>query len=185
MTPAKLLEGVKARFRPLLVNEEATLQALLRKALAAYQDRAGVMKVIKLEKGTGNSVPFPVDMLALVHVSDANGGLVYSDPFDGSIEIDLMGSERWPLRLYYFANLRDTPHDTYELPNDAVGMIEDYLEALIAVQNTDRIRRVEISGKFDASNLPDESTLHQRVLDLEDKMASNRAIVPAATLIPY
>lgn len=182
MTPTELLEGVTKRFKPLLVREPDTQQALLRKALAAYQDRAGVLKIIKLEKGSAVSIPQPDDFLALIHVSDSNGSLVYSDPFESEIEIDLMGRERWPLRLFYFANLHDTDYDTYQLPADAVGMIEDYLEALIAVQNTDRQRRVEISGKFDASNLPDESTLHQRVTDMEDKMASNRAIVPSATL---
>jgi len=184
MTPAKLLEGVKSRFKPLLVRELETQQALLRKALAAYQDRAGVMKVVKLGKEDVTDVTLPGDFLALIHVADSNGGLVYADPIGNTIDIDLMGRERFPLRMYYFANLRDTDHETYELPADAVGMIEDYLEALIAVQNIDRQRRVEISGKFDASNLPDESTLHQRVIDLEDKMAANRAIIPGATLVP-
>ncbi|WP_241576562.1 hypothetical protein [Rosenbergiella collisarenosi] len=184
MTPAQLLEGVKSRFKPLLVREPETQQALLRKALAAYQDRAGVMKVSKLGKEDVANVPLPDDFLALIHVSDSNGGLVYADPIGNAIEIDLIGRERFPLRMYYFANIRDTNHDEYPLPADAVGLIEDYLEALINVQNTDRQRRVEISGKFDASNLPDEATLHQRVLDLEDKMAANRAIIPGATLLP-
>ncbi|EKP7001645.1 hypothetical protein P4A59_005008, partial [Escherichia coli] len=50
MTPTELLESVKVRFNPLLVREEETLKAFLIKALTTYQDRAGVVKTLKLEK---------------------------------------------------------------------------------------------------------------------------------------
>lgn len=184
MTPAELLNSVKKRFNPLLVREEDTLNSLLRKAMGAYQDRAGVITTIKLEKSGGLSVALPDDYLALVQVTDANGTLVYSDDIAGVIELELMGSERWPFRMHYLMNLRDRSFDSWQLPPSIVGMIEDYLEALINVPNIERKRRASIDGKFDYSDLPDEATLYARVLDLEDKMASNRAIIPGATIIP-
>lgn len=180
-TPAKLLENVKQRFNPLLVREEETLNSFLRKALGAYQDRAGVISTLKLEKAGGTVVERPEDYLALIHVTDTNGLLVYSDDIGDSIELELTGSERWPFRMQYLVNLRDRDFDKWELPPAVVGMIEDYLEALIKVPNVARLRRASIDGKFDYSDLPDEITLHQRVLDIEEKMAMNRAIIPGAT----
>ncbi|ENO2013894.1 hypothetical protein ACA939_003538, partial [Escherichia coli] len=94
MTPIELLESVKERFNPLLVREEETLKAFLIKALTTYQDRAGVVKTLKLEKAGGTAIPLPEDYLSLVHVTDNNGLLVYSDELSGFIELELTGSER-------------------------------------------------------------------------------------------
>jgi hypothetical protein len=185
MTPADLLEGVKKRFNPLLVDKKEELHSLLRKALAAYQDRAGVITSLKLEKSDGLAIAFPDDYLSLVHVTDKDAFLVYSAIQHDGIELEMTGYETWPLRLTYLMNLRDRDFDSWHLPPSIVGMVEDYLEALIKVQNVARIRRVSIDGKFDYSDLPDEPTLHQRVLDLEDRMSYNRAIIPGATLRPF
>lgn len=184
LTPVELLENVKKRFNPLLVREPETLESFLRKALGAYQDRAGVITSIKLEKGGGMAIALPEDYLALVQVVDANGTLVYADEVAGYIELDLVGSERWPFRMLYLTNLRDRAFDGWDVPPAIVGMIEDYLEALINVRNVQRQRRASIDGKFDYSDLPDEATLHARVLELEEKMSANRAIIPGATIIP-
>jgi hypothetical protein len=184
LTPADLLENVKKRFNPLLVREPETLVAFLRKALAAYQDRAGVITSLKLEKTGGTTITLPEDYLALVQVIDANGTLVYADEMGSAVDLELIGSERWPFRMLYLMNLRDRPIDKWQVPPSIIGMIEDYLEALINVRNVARQRRASIDGKFDYSDLPDETTLHMRVLDLEDKMSANRAIIPGATIIP-
>ncbi|MDT0178201.1 hypothetical protein Q9R34_19440 [Enterobacter sp. BRE11] len=179
MTPAELLEGVKLRFTTLLVNEEALLKSLLRQALGVYQDRAGVPGRIRIEKSGGASLPFPSDYLSLVNVNDFNGALVYADPYESSLELELTGREKWPFTLLYFRNIRDCDYEKTQLPPDITGLIEDYLEALIAIRNVERLRRLQIAGKFDASFLPDEATLHQRKTDLEAQIAANRAIIPA------
>lgn len=182
-TPVELLEQVKKRFNPLLISDKSELDALLRKALAAYQDRAGVISSIKIAKG--DSIAFPEDYLGIVHVSDSDGFLAYSTVLSDKIELDLTGCERWPLRLTYLVNLRDRDMASWHIPPAIVGMVEDYLEAIIRVPNVNRIRRVSIDGKFDTSDLPDEITLHQRILDLEERMSANRAIIPGATLRPW
>ncbi|EFB2660464.1 hypothetical protein [Escherichia coli] len=182
MTPTELLESVKTRFNPLLVREEDTLKAFLIKALTTYQDRAGVVKTLKLEKAGGTAIPLPEDYLSLVHVTDSNGLLVYSDELSGFIELELTGSERWPFRMLYLVNLRDRKLDEWQVPPAIIGMLEEYLEALINVRNVARQRRASIDGKFDYSDLPDETTLYARVQEIEEKMSSNRAIIPGATI---
>ncbi len=169
MTPTELLESVKTRFNPLLVREEDTLKAFLIKALTTYQDRAGVVKTLKLEKAGGTAIPLPEDYLSLVHVTDSNGLLVYSDELSGFIELELTGSERWPFRMLYLVNLRDRKLDEWQVPPAIIGMLEEYLEALINVRNVARQRRASIDGKFDYSDLPDEATLYAAFRRLKKK----------------
>lgn len=181
MTPAELLEIVKARNNMLLIEEEDVLNGLLRQALGVYQDRAGVIGRLRIQKSGGVSLPFPPDYLSLVHVTDANGSLVYSDPYEKTIELELTGREKWPFTLLYYVNLRDRAFDDWQVPAEIVGTIEDYLEVLIHIQNAPRLRFQVVAGKFDASNLLDEQSLTQRKLDLETQIAANRAIVPGSS----
>ncbi|NDO81503.1 hypothetical protein CJP72_12220 [Citrobacter sp. NCU1] len=183
MTPVELLESVKGRFQPLLADDETLLQTLLRQALTTYQDKAGVIKPVRIKKEDGVSLKPPEDYLALIHVTDSRGCLVYSDPFPDSIDLDLNGDERYPFTMLYLVNLRDRNYKEWNIPADIIGMLEDYLEALIAIKNTERLRIVAIAGKLDTSGYPDEITLQQRKQELEAQMSANRAIIPGATVL--
>ncbi|MCZ4061256.1 hypothetical protein O3W44_22255 [Pantoea sp. LMR881] len=183
MTPHELLDEVKSRFTPLLVREKNTLESMLRQALSAYQDRAGYIRRVRIEKEAGVALPYPEDYLSLVGVADKRGALVYSDDFGTAIELDLLGSEHYPFTLTYLVNLSDRPFDKWVVPATIRALIMDYLEILIAINNTERKRRMSIAGKVDASAFPDDSTLYQRKIDLEANMSAHRAMVFSGSLI--
>lgn len=186
MTPAELLESVKLRFPTLIYDDENGLNALLEQTLGTYQDRAGVIRQIRIKQATG-SVPVPHDFLSLVTVYDSNRQFVIADRVlddDGMpvIELELTGAERYPLRIEYLAKLRGLDPQNDPLPDEAIGLLENYLEVLISVRNIDFERRFAIAGRMDVSNLPDENTLYERKKTLELEMTASRAIIPMVCL---
>lgn len=189
MTPAEMLEGVKSRFPMLIYDDEKGLYALLEQALSAYQDRAGVIRLIRISPAdlTDNAIPQPKDFLALASTHDNRGQFVIgerSTDKDGKpvILFDLDGSETYPLRANYLAKLRGMNTVEEHLPDEAIGILENYLEVLISIRNIDFERRFAAAGKMDISNLPDENTLYERKKALEAEMTASRAIIPAICL---
>ncbi|WP_035604484.1 hypothetical protein [Edwardsiella tarda] len=181
MTPTELLGTVKDRFPTLIYDDEQGLAALLEQALGTYQDKAGVIKTIKLNSNS-ETIPLPDDFLSLVGVKDAASRFIISEVYGKELELELYGTECMPFRFQYLAKLRGMNPDDFELPDEAIGLLSNYLEVLISIPNMDFVRRVSIAGKFDASNLPDENTLYERKKTLEQEMEASRAIIPMVCL---
>ncbi len=186
MTPAELLEGVKNRFPMLIYDDEKGLYALLEQALGTYQDRAGVIRPLRVKTAT-STIALPKDFLALVQTHDKDQCFVIAERTQDEngnavIEFDLDGSESYPLTLLYLAKLRGMRAYEDQLPDEAIGMLENYLEVLISIRNIDFERRFAAAGKLDISNLPDENTLYERKKTLESEMSASRAIIPMICL---
>lgn len=184
MTPIMLLDEVKKRFTVLLHDDQEQLESLLRKALATYQEKVGVvrrMRITEIREG-GNALPS--DFLVRMSVVDANkmhvSTSVWAD--DGVIEFSLSGRERLPFTMAYLANLSNIDLNTYELPPLSVSILADYLQALIAIPNSERLRRASIAGKLDASDIGTEADLMTRLKEVELEMSSRRAVLPVISV---
>ncbi len=94
-----------------------------------------------------------------------------------------VSADNLKIRLYWLARLRDWPDDR-ELPYGCVGLVGDYLEALIDIPNTQRTRDAYSDIQGPTQDLPSLQDLRARLSDLELQMEDCRAIVPAM-LITY
>lgn len=182
MTSLELLEEVKGRFVVLYHNDDTALQRLLRQALGKYQDKAGVILQSRFEAGT-KEADFPDLYLAVagchdemhrhvpVQVDEAAGKLLFYPEADSGA-----------LTLYWLARLRDWPPDR-PLPYGCVGLVGDYLEALIDIPNTSRTRDSYHGMGGPIPDLPSLQEMRARLTELEQQMEECRAILPASLVI--
>jgi hypothetical protein len=168
----------------LLHSEPTALNALLEKAIGKYQDLAGFMAKARITEADviGGTYPLPERFLTRVALKDTDGRYVCSEVWGQSLEIGEVDASQFPLTLMYLENLRDADINTITLPANSVTLIADYLELLILSPNSDRIRRVSVAGKLDASDIPTEADIAARRTELEDKIKSSQAIIPMFTI---
>ncbi|WP_413113441.1 hypothetical protein [Thaumasiovibrio sp. DFM-14] len=183
MTPVELLEQVKQRFHTLLHDDEQALKGLLRQALTLYQDKAGVIRRYRYQEG-GVIAPFslPSDFMSRISVTDSTGKFIPATLFDDELDMSLTGREVYPLILTYMVALGSVDLDEYLLPRTAIGHISDYLEILIKIPNSERMRRVATAGKLDTSDIPTEAELYQRKQELEDRIKDAKAMIPLISI---
>jgi len=174
MTPAAALEIAKSQFTPLYLSEPV-LQAILTRALGAYQDKAGVIKTVKtVEEET--EVDTPEDLLSVIFANDDNSRYHEVNQEDETLTVDTDDESVAPYTIHYFVNLRDYDPDT-DLPAGIVGTLIDYIAALIDIPNTERARAVALStGR--QTELPTNSEMLDRKAVIEAYMEDNRAIIP-------
>ncbi|WP_318491903.1 hypothetical protein [Photobacterium leiognathi] len=185
MTPIELLEDVKSRFSVLLYNDEKALLSLLRKALVTYMDKAGFI-ASRRYKEIEEELTLPDDFLARICLKDHRNrfitSTVYIDNEERVLTLRLTGNEETPLVLTYMIDATRVDLDTWQIPTTAYGLIADYLELLISIPNSERLRRVSIAGKLDATDIPASMDLMSRKIELETAIAMNRAIIPAVSI---
>lgn len=188
MTPAQILAEAKSRFMVLYLEDPDILNRLLRQALGKFQDKAGVIVETWLEEAVS---PLPPLFHGVAGCCDAKRRYIayrYGEIEENGKKIKtivLVTNKRHekPYCLSYFCDLRNWDVER-ELPGDCDALITDYLEALIAVQNTKRERESYLmAGMNDpAQNLLSEQELRQRVTDLEREMEDNKAMILPASM---
>ena len=176
MTPAKLLEAVKARFSVLLNNDANQLNELLKQALSTYESKAGHWREALLEAA---KAPLPEDFQQKITCRDYHGyhASVNLDTANMKVSIENASQLSFPVSLFYYVNLRDVDLDTYELPHECIRLVSDYLYLLIAIPEFKRQARIAAANNYDTSVYPSEDSLQAQKNELENSMA-NQMVLP-------
>lgn len=185
MTPNALLEEVKTRFLPLLVNDPDRLSNLLRQSLRTYQDRAGVLRNIDRD---AEQFDRPTDALELVTASDANGNYVECKEYrrdDGTVYWQMMTDFRHqaPFRICYLIHLAALDLESGELPRGIVSLLGDYLECLIDIENTRRLRMANQTAGLPVDAFRTDAELLERKTALELEMQETAESLPIVVAI--
>lgn len=212
MTPVELLEDVKARFPLLLIQDEGQLEKLLHLALRTYQEKAGYISSVKLERvkprteaprdalepisgEDAQSVFFSVGVETVIvepepepqpdpgHEEESDEGAApESDPVEPQ-EIEYWVAEVSPchigtLTIRYFFSFEGMDLEKDHFPKGVVGLIGDYLFALIDIVNTSRIRHVNQSSELPYDHLRSDAELMMAKRELEEAMSEQQAYIP-------
>lgn len=183
MTPNELLAQALTQFRVVYVSPD-NLTKLLNNAIGAYQDKAGIIR--KLTFGDNDTeVNKPSDLLEIIYISDAEGRW---HEYQISQEKITVVEQTFPCRpsvkpysVTYLVNLRDIDLATGVLPSECIGLLREYLEALIAIPNTARERQIALATGIQAE-YPTEEELKTRKDNIELAMEDSQAIIPMATV---
>lgn len=191
MKIADITKNAVDRF-PVLLTKPEEVQAFLMQALTAYQDLAGCtrkQRVLASDVQDGGLYVMPESCLALSSAVDALGDFVIcdmSDDDEGNIILYINEPKAvYPLAVEYFVNLAyyaDKPD--LHVPNRIAGMIINYLECLIAMDNDDRVARVESAGKMDTSRTPTRLDRMAQKTALEEQFKANREIISLVSVHP-
>lgn len=185
MTPILLLEEVKTRFLPLLITDQQRLINIVRQSLRAYQDRAGVLRTIDVIASDVMSVPInrPANALELVTASDYNGNYVECREYrtnEGVVLWELQTGIKniGPYRITYLLHLADIDLYNDDLPRGTVTLIGDYMECLIDIENTKRLRMANQTAGLSTDGLRSDSELLERKTMLEEQMQETAESLP-------
>lgn len=180
MTPKELLNEVKTRFLPLLITDPARLDLLLKQAMRTYQDRAGVIRAMDTE-----TLEFdrPSDALELITASDNRGNYVECREYrrgDGSVYWKLLADCRneGPYRIKYLLHLAEMNLDDGTLPRGIISLLGDYLECLIDIENTRRVRMANQTAGLPYDHLRSDAELLDRKMLLETDMQETAESLP-------
>jgi len=186
MTPLDLLDDVKARFPLLLVQDTGQQQRLLRLALRTYQDKAGHIAALRLDGSSLAADPVvtaPPHALAPIGGVDARGKTVFlheQDSVSGpQWALALDATHEPPFTLRYFFDFAGLDLAADSLPHGTVGLIGDYLYALLDILNTQRQRQVNQASEIPADHLRGDAELLQAKENVELAMQEQQAIIPS------
>lgn len=185
MTPNDLLAEVKVRFSILLHDDEKALQSLLKQAVSKYQELAGFPSKCRISQGQlneRNGIALPELFGARLACKDSQGHFVMCEQWQNELEFRVLDDTEFPITLVYLEDALNADFDKYQLPANCISVLGDYLELLIRVPNSERERRVAMSGKLDTSDIPVEADLNTRKTEIESQMRLNRAVLQPISL---
>lgn len=192
MTPSELLEEVKRRFSPLLVTNPLKLNDYLMRSLRTYRDRAGVIRNIDTSESV---LTRPANALEIVSASDYNGNYIEcieSRVSDGiehkviwtlNLDVRYKGRFKAPYRITYLLDLAALDIEQDQLPRGIVSLLSDYLECLIDIENTSRVRMAGGTAEMPIDALRTDAELIDRKAQLEDLMQETAEIIPIMVVI--
>jgi len=180
MTPNELLDEVKALFQVVYV-EPAKLAILLKQAIRAYQDKAGVVRTVQMSADAAEMAR-PADLLEVISVADAEGRWHQWEVSAESISVveSLLKSVK-PYSVSYFADLSGIDPAAGALPDESIGLLRDYLEALIDIPNTNRARQIALATGVQ-TEFPSGEELRARKEAIELAMEEAQALLPMMTV---
>ncbi len=179
MTPAELLEQVKARFQVLYV-EPVTLDMLLKQAMGVYQDKAGPVRLLNFD-ALVNEMPVPSDFYNVAVAMDAEGRWHSASVIAGKLKIETTTRSVLPFKVWYFVAMRSMDLKTGNLPDESISLLYEYLTALIEIPNNKRAKEVAVTTGL-PFEIPDEETLKQRKDLVEQEIEDNQSMIPMATV---
>lgn len=187
MRISDVVKSASARFSMLLVEPDQVQQFLFQ-ALTAYQDLAGCITTLRILSPKTEAVALPPSFLAAAVCRDQYGNYVatsINESDDGTATLTIEGQPTYPVDFDYFVHIAyyaDKPE--LHIPNRIAGMVIDYLECLIAMENDDRVARVEASGKMDVSRIPTRIDRIAQKTALEEQFRANRAVPQMTSIHP-
>lgn len=180
MTPRKLLDAVKNQFQVMYLSEPL-LDALLRQALRTYQDKAGPVKLLVFDV-TATEIPAPADFMSVAVAMDSEGRW-HEAMIAGTnlLVTEQIGRSAKPFKVWYFVSMHGMDLEAGELPIESIGILFDYLAALIEIPNTARAKEVAATTGIQIE-LPGEEELKQHKDLIEQDMDECQGIIPMATV---
>lgn len=163
-------------------DNPAVLEKLTRKAVNEFQDRAGFHGSfrVRAEDDLCKGYLLPDDWLEMLSATDKNSVYVSTSIDEvendaGDMETRLFVSQDFvqvdpPYTIKYLRDLSEVAFDAESVPISATGIIEKYLDALIAIPNNRRLTSMMIGLDHPGvDKIPDEqSMIDERKLIEED-----------------
>jgi hypothetical protein len=180
MTGAQLLVEAKKHFSVLYGDTVGAFDHLVTQALGTFQDKAGYLGQVQTPEGESR-VAVPPGFLALVSAKDAAGQFHEVTVSNETIMVVETVQSVRPYTISFFVDLRAYNLTIDAIPPDIIGILLEYLIALIDIPNTARARRVALATGQQVEIRSDQELL-ERKQALEMEMEEEYAILPMITV---
>ncbi|WP_163836770.1 hypothetical protein [Spartinivicinus ruber] len=184
MTPLDLLNDIKAEFSLLLLDDETTFLALLKRSLRTYHDNIGFQKArVLTAKQLADGFEVPDDYQSLLTAFDDKQQPA-SIILHGNTLINEEGKPpSGHVTVIYFSDFTRWDLATDHFPaNTKTSFIHSHLHSLISLANNERLRGMHQAAELPADHLPIEADIRGQLTELEAIMKEHPPFLTAAQL---